>query len=207
MQEDVNKPSIINKSTVVVITVSIVFLLLIIFYHHIDKYISGVLFITFTLLVPITFIVIVFYFVEGMFEIFRNKKPLSLHSYLPTVIALITLTYALFSPWRLDSEKLESDVVLRACYEGTQNQAFIKLRHDKSFEINWTGIFGYNEWFKGTYSQKEDTIYLNYKADKPSRFGDTILNNGNSLITINKIKKDSSQYFVPFYLGYCKGLN
>jgi len=81
------------------------------------------------------------------------------------------------------------------------------MRKDKSFEINWTGVFFYDEWFFGTYSQKGDTIFLKYKTDKPYRFGDTILNNGSSLIPLNKFKKDSSQYFVPFYLGYCKGLN
>ncbi|MGL4599096.1 MAG: hypothetical protein ACRCYO_16370, partial [Bacteroidia bacterium] len=73
--------------------------------------------------------------------IFKNKEYLVLSYSLSICFGLITLTYAIFSPWRLDSERLESDVVLRACFEGTQNQAFIKLRQDNSFELNWTGAF------------------------------------------------------------------
>jgi hypothetical protein len=197
----------VRKQTKITVAVCIFYLLLTIFFHHIDKYSPDALRIVLTLLVPITFIVIIVYFIKGLSTILRNRKQLSLLIFLPTLSSLITLAYTLFSPWRLDSEKLESSVVIRACYEGTQNQAYIKMRKDKSFEINWTGVFFYDEWHFGTYSQKGDTIFLKYKTDKPYGFGDTILNNGSSLITINKFKKDSSQFFLPFYLGYCKGLN
>lgn len=196
-----------NKQIVIVTTVCVIYLSLTIFYHHIDKYLTGVVFIALTLLIPIAFIMMVVYAVKGLSQIIRNRKNLTFKFCIPTIIALTSLTYTIFSPWRLDSEILESKVMLRACYEGTQNQAYIKLRQDKSFELNWTGVFGYDEWFVGTYTQKGDTFYLHYKTEKPYRFGDTILNNGESLITMNKFKKDSSQYFVPFYLGYCKGLN
>lgn len=196
-----------RKQAKITVPVCIVYLLLTIFYHHIDKYSQGAVRIVLTLLIPITFIMMVVYLIKGVIRVFRNRQHLTFATVLPTLISLITLLYTLFSPWRLDSEKLESPVAIRACFEGTQNQAYIKLRKDKTFEINWTGVFFYDEWFLGTYSQKGDTIYLRYKTDKPYRFGDTIVNNGSSLITVNKLKKDSSQYFVPFYLGYCKGLN
>lgn len=196
-----------TRPTKIVMTVCVVYLLLTISYHHIDKYFTGFVFIALTLLIPITFIMLVVYAFKGLIQIYRGRKYLTFKFCLPTLIALTTLAYTLFSPWRLDSEKLESKVLLRACFEGTQNQAYIKLRKDKSFELNWTGVFGYSEWFIGTYTQKADTFYLHYETEKPFRFGDTVLNNGESLMTINKLKKDSTQYFVPFYLGYCKGLN
>lgn len=196
-----------RKQTRIVVIACIVYLILTIFYHHIDKYSPDGLRFVLTLLIPIAFIVIVVYFIKGLISILRNRKHLSFSIFLPILISLTTLAYTLFSPWRLDSDKLESPVVIRACFEGTQNQAYIKIRKDKSFEINWTGVFFYDEWYFGTYSQNGDTIFLKYKTDKPYRFGDTILNNGSSLIPLNKFKKDSSQYFVPFYLGYCKGLN
>ena len=196
-----------TRQIIIVTTVCNVYLLLTIFYHHIDKYLTGVLFFLLFFLIPTTFILMVVYSFKGLVQIFRNRKSLTFKLCLSTLIALTTLSYTIFSPWRLDSEKLESQVSLRACFEGTQNQAFIKFRQDKSFEINWTGVFGYDEWFHGTYTQKADTFYLDYKTKKPFRFGDTIINNGQSLITINKFKEDSTQYFVPFYHGYCKGLN
>ncbi len=197
----------VRKQTRIAATVCIVYLLLTIFYHHIDNYSPHALRIVLTLLIPIAFIVIVVYLIKGLITIWRNRQHLSFSILLPTLISLITLAYTLFSPWRLDSDKLESPVVIRACFEGTQNQAYIKMRKDKSFEINWTGVFFYDEWYFGTYSQNGDPIFLKYKTDKPYCYGDTILNNGSSLIPLNKFKKDNSQYFVPFYLGYCKGLN
>lgn len=196
-----------TRRTLIVTTVCVVYLLLTIFYHHIDKNLTGAVFITLTLLIPTAFIMMVVYAIKGLAQIYRNRQNLSFTFCLPTIIALTTLTYTIFSPWRLDSESLESKVMLRACFEGTQNQAYFKLRQDKSFELNWTGVFGYDEWFIGTYTQKADTFYLHYDTKKPYRFGDTIVNDGESLITINKVMVDSDQYFVPFYLGYCKGLN
>lgn len=196
-----------RKRITIISIVCAVYLLLTIFYHHIDKYLTGVVFITLTLLIPTTFIIMVVHAFKGLIQIYRNRQSLSFKLCLPAIIAFTTLTYTIFSPWRLDSESLESSVLLNACFEGTQNQAFIKFRKDKSFELNWTGVFGYDEWFIGTYTQKADTFYLNYTSKKPYRFGDTIINNGNSLIAINKLKIDSNQYFVPFYLGNCKGLN
>ena len=159
------------------------------------------------LLVAITFVAMLVYFVKGVVQIIRNWRILSFKSVLPTIIVTVTLAYTLLSPLRLDSEALESKVVLRACFEGTLNSAYILFREDNSFELNWIGVLFYDDWFYGTYKQKDDTLLLKYKTEKPYRFGDTLINNGQSLITINKFKVDSNQYFVPFYLGYCKGLN
>lgn len=184
-----------------------IILLLIIFYYHIEKYTTGLIEVFLTLLIPIGFVAISIFLVKGVISILKYRKQLSFYLCLPTLIAALTFSYLLFSPYQLNSEKLSSKVVLRACYEGTQNQAYILFREDKTFEINWTGVFFANYWYYGEYTQKSDTFYLNYKSKKPYRFGDTIINNGQDLITINKKLIDSSQYFVPFYLGYCKGLN
>jgi len=196
-----------SKRTTIVGTICVVYLFLTIFYYHINKHLTGIVFITLTTLIPVAFVMMAVYAIKGLAEIYRNRKYLTFKFCVPAFIAITTLTYTIFSPWRLDSEKLGSKVLLNACFEGTQNQAYIKLREDKSFELNWTGVFLYNEWFTGTYIQKTDTFYLHYETEKPFRFGDTIVNNGESLITINKFRKDSMQYFVPFYLGDCKGLN
>jgi len=187
---------------------SIVFLLLTIFYHHIDKYLTGIVFIILWFLIPITFITMVVYAFKGIIQIIQNRKHLTFRFCLPTIIVLVTLAYTIASPYHLDSEKLESKVILRACFEGTQNQAYILFRQDSSFELNWTGVFFADDWFYGKYTQKGDTFYLDYHTQQPYRFGDTLLHTGKSLITISKInKRDSTIPFVPFYIGYCKGLN
>ena len=133
-----------NKSTrraIIVTTVCIVYLLLTIFYHHIDKYVTGMTFIILTLLIPTTFITIVVHFIKGLIQVFMNRKNLAFKIFPPAIISATTLIYTIFSPYRLDSESLESKIVLRACFEGTQNQATLKFRKNKTFEINWTGVF------------------------------------------------------------------
>jgi hypothetical protein len=197
----------IKRQIIKVILTCIIFLLLIIFYYHIEKYTTGVIEFFLTVLIPVAFVAISVFLVKGVINIFKYRKQLSFAICLPTLIVVFTFSYLFFSPYRLNSEKLCSEVVLRACFEGTQNQAYILFREDQTFELNWTGVFFANNWYYGNYTQNADTFYLNYVSKKPYRFGDTIVNNGQDLITINKKLIDSSQYFVPFYLGYCKGLN
>ncbi|PSR54741.1 hypothetical protein AHMF7605_15120 [Adhaeribacter arboris] len=132
----------IKKRMIITTVICVTYLLLTIFYHHIDKHLTGPVFIILTLLIPTTFVAIVVYTISGIIKVFNNRQNLTLRLCLPTVILLVTLTYTIFSPYRLDSEILESKVAIRACYEGTQNQAYIKFRKDKSFELNWTGVFG-----------------------------------------------------------------
>lgn len=200
--------SSISRRARIATVVCFVYLILTIFYHHIDKYLTGILFTVLFLLIPVTFVFIAVLAFRGVAQIVRNRKHLTLKLCWPAIITLMTLCYTLFSPYRLDSENLESKVVWRACFEGTQNQAFILFRDDNSFELNWTGVFFADEWFYGNYKQNGDTVYLEYHTKQPYRFGDTLLIQGESLTTISKInKRDSTRVFVPFYLGYCKGLN
>ncbi len=128
---------------------------------------------------------------------------------LPTIIALTTLIYTFFSPWQFDSENLESKVEFRACYEGTQNQSYIKFREDKSFEINSTGVFFANSWYTGQWAKSGDTIFMKLDDGNPGFISDTIVILNDYLIPIDKIElADSTKDYRRFYyLGYCKGLN
>jgi hypothetical protein len=120
---------------------------------------------------------------------------------------LTTLTYTVFSPYRLDSENLESVVAFRACYEGTQNQATIKFREDKTFELHWTGVFFANKWWTGKWRQSGDTITLKYDNEIVEQLGDTILISDDYLKPIGNLV--DKKYFVRpmFYLGYCRHEN
>lgn len=196
-----------KKQTIIATSICVVYLLLTIFYHHIDKYLTGAIFIILTLLIPITFLAIVIYMFVGLIRIFRNRRSLTFKLYLPTIITLTTLIYTIFSPYRLDSEKLESEVEIRACYEGTQNQAYIKFRKDNSFELNWTGAFGYDEWWTGQWRKTGDTLLLKYDGDKIKQLGDTVLIAKGYLNPIGH-SVDTAKFHRPmFYLGYCRHEN
>lgn len=141
-------------------------------------------------------------------RVIKNRKTLKLSSFLPIGILLIGILDGMYNPLRVNLENLYGDVTFRACFEGTQNQATFQLREPDKFEIHWTGVFFYDEFFVGTYSKSGDTLLLDYNGKRPSRFGDKILmdDENESLRTI-RTDTDSLEYVVPFYYGYCKGLN
>ena len=196
------------KQTIIISTAFVVYILLSTFYHHIDKYLTGIIFILLTLLIPTTLILILVYVVKGLFEIYRLRKNLTFKFCLPTIIALICTTYIFFCPWQFDSENLESKVEFRACYEGTQNQSYIKFRKDKSFEINSTGVFFSDYWFTGQWRKNGDTIFMKFDKERPRLLSDTIIIKDEYLVTLTELNNDTTKdYSRCYYLGYCKGLN
>jgi hypothetical protein len=196
-----------NRSLIITIIICCVYLLLTIFYHHIEKYLSGVIYMLLAVLIPITFITICLFEIKGIIKIIRNLKNLNLKFCLPTIICSITLLYTIFSPYRIDSENLESEVEYRACYEGTQNQAYILFRKDKTFELNWTGVFGFNEWWTGKWEKKENILTLKYNDKMAEQLGDTILIENGYLNPIGKSFNKKKYPNSMFYLGYCKNKN
>ncbi|WP_341693917.1 hypothetical protein [Flavobacterium calami] len=184
-----------------------IYLLLTIFYHHIDKHLSGVVYIFLTALIPIIFVLIFVFEIKGIVRIIRNRANLNFLFCLPVLICSITILYTFLSPYRLDSEKLESEVDFRACYEGTQNQAYILFRKDKTFELHWTGVFGYNEWWTGKWDVKDNILTLKYDDKQAVQLGDKILISNGYLNPIGKTF-DKKKYPHPmFYLGYCRHEN
>ena len=183
-------------------------LLLVTFYYHIDKHLNGAIFIFLTLLIPIGIIMIFIYFIKGVNVIVTNRSRISLKSTIPTLFYLALLCYFFLSPYRLSSECLESRIVIRACFEGTQNQATLKFRSDKSFELNWTGIFFADMWYLGTWKQDGNVLYLKYDTEKPERLDDTLLIKDGYLHEIDRLSRLSNKANIPmFYLGYCRHEN
>ena len=188
------------------IFICLAFLLLTGFYFHLDKYTAGPIFIILTLCVPILFLLIVIYSLKESVSLLQHRQIFRIINFTPITFYLLTLAYLFFSPHQFSSEQLESPVVMRACFEGTQNQATLKFRENRTFELHWTGIFFANTWYSGNYIQKGDTLVLNYGNEKPIRFGHLIIIKDGELQTV-KTATDSLQNVVHFYLGYCKHLN
>lgn len=109
----------------------------------------------------------------------------------------------MLNPLKINLDKIYGQVVFQACYEGTQNQATFKLRKNGKFNIHWTEVFFYDEFFIGNYTKKGDTIVLDFKAKTPRMLGDTLI------IKDENLYQFKSDTLIPthFYLGYCKGLN
>lgn len=199
-----------KKQIITAIIICSICLLLGFFYYHIDRYTSGPVYVLLlVLLFPILPISIFAYLLKEAVCIVRDRRKRIMRSYIPFAICAITLIYLFFSPYRFSSEVLDNkgEIVLKACYEGTQNQSTLVFREDNTFELHATGAFFSNSWFNGTYKQSADTLFLNYSTEKPKRLGDTLLIKDEQLFTIRNQQVDTTRYFLPFYLGKCKGLN
>lgn len=197
------------RRIIIVTVVCIVYIVVTSLYYHIDKYLTGAVFIFLTLLFPITFIAMFVYTISGLRQIVLNRQNLTFMFCLPTIIALTTIVYSVFSPWQLNSEVWESKVALRACYEGTQNQSYIKFREDKSFEVHSTGVFFADFWDLGYWDKRDDTIFMWFSKNKPKLLSDTIIIHKEYLIPVTEVHLADSlkKYMKYYYLGYCKGLN
>ena len=190
-----------KTKTALLITVS--FLLLFTYYHYIDKHINGFPFVILTILIPILFIVIVVNLLREVISITKYRRSLTLLYFLPSMIYLIVPFIPLPTP-----EQLESKVVLRGCYEGTQNQAYVLFKQDHSFEVHATGVFFYTEWFTGSWKGNKDTISLTYDDNKlNSMLGNKVLIDGGYFKPVSG-SVDTGKHHIPmFYMGYCKGEN
>ena len=176
------------------------------FYHHIDKYLTGVLFVILTLLVPITFISIFVFWIIGLIQVIKNRSHLTLTLCLPTIISTATILLMFLGDYDT-SERFESEVEFRACYEGTQNQAYIKFRKDKTFELNWTGVFFSNTWWTGHWNKKGNIVTLKYDNKILDALGDSLLIENGNLIPLQPLADTSTHYRPIFYLGFCRGEN
>ena len=73
-----------DKRILIVTTVCIIYLSLTIFYYHIDKHLTGIVFIPLTLLIPIAFFMMAFHAIKGLGQIVRNRKNLTFKFYRDT---------------------------------------------------------------------------------------------------------------------------
>jgi hypothetical protein len=195
MKAALNKPAIIRA-----LVITILFVILISCFDYIGRYISGILL---SLFIFAVFITIVGHLIKEIIVIVKNRKTLSFSLFLPGLIYILVPLGGSY----IDFEKIRSNVVLRGCYEGTQNQAYILFREDHTFELNWTGVFFYDEWFTGKWNKKGDTIIMKYDNKIVPQLGDKVIIRNGYFRPVGNLS-DTVKFPIPmFYVGYCKGEN
>ncbi|MBC7536201.1 MAG: hypothetical protein H7258_10955 [Ferruginibacter sp.] len=197
----------LRKELLLAVSFSIIYLLLSIFQFHLDKFLQGI---RIDIIIGILLSILLIMLVIQVFKIISRRKKskgrikLKFVFYLPAIILAGTVIYAII-PFKLDSEKLESKVILRGCYEGGNSKAFIRFRANNNFEIKWKTEADNDEWFTGIYRQNKDTFFLTYYEKIPDKFGSIILNTGQSIKSLDKSQSLENAY-ISFYVGRCKGL-
>jgi len=136
-------------------------------------------------------------------RLIKQRKNLTFKLFVPILIMTVLLLDGMFNPLKVNLDKIFGQVVFRACYEGTQNQATFKLRESGKFDIYWTGVFFFDNFYTGEYVKKGDTILLDFNTEIPRNLSDTLVIDGDY---IYRLKADTL-ISTHFYLGYCKGLN
>lgn len=196
----------VNKNLKFAVSLILLLFILSFFYPVWERTPGGFWLILFNLGILITFIWILVRIVKELILFVRLKKYNSINSYLPLLVLILGSGLLIAVPFDIE-KKLYGDVVFRACYEGTQNQATFKLRENNRFEIHYTGVFFYDSFVTGNYQLINDTLYLDYDKETGTRFGDKVYMDSTSEYLI-PIRKDTlSISRSNFYFGYCKGLN
>ena len=173
-----------------------------------ERYPGGFWNILFFLIITVLFFWILAKITIEIVRLIKRRHELSLKLFLPITILIVFLLDGIYNPLSINLDSIYGQVIFRACYEGTQNQATFKLRADDKFDIHWTGVFFYDEFYTGKFNKVADTLYLDYFGKKPLRFGEKVfMDNERELLVTIRQDNDSLKNVVPFYYGYCKGLN
>ncbi len=91
-------------------------------------------------------------------------------SLLNVVVTVACAFIAFYTPTRGLVNLVRGQPKIVAYYEGTQNQALLTLRQNNSFDIWWTGVFGYDEYFRGDYRQEADSLIFHFSGEPPRKF-------------------------------------
>lgn len=126
-----------------------------------------------------------------------------------SLFSIIILLFAIISIFLLgdfgknkpNKSQLKKEILLKACYEGTQSQSIINFRADSTFDMNITAAFGYNKWWQGRWHQKSDTIRLFYDKEIEEIMEETFKRTDNELIPFPK------KHNRVFSIGPCKHQN
>ena len=102
-------------------------------------------------------------------------------NYFALAIALVFLCIYLL-PFRIVNENtLQSPVKIKARF--LEEKSMVCFRENGRFEVLNTGRFGYIHYFSGIYTQKNDSLFLDFKSEQ-FLLGDTLIINDNILYKV-----------------------
>lgn len=142
----------------------------------------------------------------AIIKLFFNNNFKQIQMYVPIFLIPLVFTAIIYNPLNIDY--FFGKVIYQACYEGTQNQAILKLRANGEFDIHWTGVFGYDEYFLGKFEEKNDTLFFNFKNGTAPRNLENlaIKSKGKGILFFEKNDSELEPSLL-FYEGKCRGLN
>lgn len=121
-----------------------------------------------------------------------------------TVLAIpIIVIVSGFKALTADENTFQSEVKIRACYEGTMSTSRLYLRENGEFEDFDIGFFAYVNYARGTWKMDGDTIKLTIKSGHHNLLRNKLVINDDFLYAV----EEDTIKPIFYYLGQCKGLN
>jgi hypothetical protein len=121
-----------------------------------------------------------------------------------TILAIPTAALiSWFDILSADENTFQSDVKIRACYEGTMNTSTLYLRENGDFEDFNIGFFGYVNYVSGKWKMDGDTIVLTIKSGRHDVLRNKMLMKDDFLYAVGPDTTKRPYY----YIGQCRGLN
>ena len=192
-----------TKTLKISIVISILFIGLIRFRPIWERNPGGFWNVLFFLGIAVLFFWLLTKIIIEFFRILKKRKELSIKIFIPILILIIGITDGIFNPFKIDLDSIYGKTIFHACYEGTMNQAILKLRDNGDFAIQWSGFIYSSEFYTGKYLKNQDTLLLNFKTEIPRDLDDTLIIKDEFIYRL----KNDSLISTHFYLGDCKGLN
>ena len=145
------------------------------------------------LLIAFTLCILV---VVSIYQLVFKRKFNRYYSYLPIFLTTICFADIRYNPLKVNLDNLFGKIIYESCRKGTQSRATFVLRGENSFEIHSTGVFFHEEYLRGKYEQKNDTLELEYEGiGLNNNFGNVaIIKQGNGITILNRESKIINQY-------------
>jgi hypothetical protein len=138
-----------------------------------------------------------------LWKMIKNPEWRGSSNYLTILLIPSLIILSGFDSLTANENTFQSNVKIRACYEGTMNTSRLYLRENGEFEDFNIGFFAHVNYVSGLWRMESDTIVLTFKSGSNMILPDKIIIKDNMLF---KAEPDSL-FILPYYLGHCKGLN
>ena len=149
------------------------------------------------------FICLIVWTITLIWRIIRNLEWRKPANFLTISAIPIAIIISGFDSLTADENTFQSNVKIRACYEGTMNTSRLYLRENGAFEDFNIGFFAHVNYVSGTWEMDGDTIMLKITSGHHNLLKDRMIIKGNFLYAIEQDSIKPTFY----YLGQCKGLN
>lgn len=165
--------------------------------------VGGFIFIIDGLIRLTIFICVTIWTVMLIWRISKNPEWRNTANYLTILAIPAAIIISGIDSLSADENTFQSDVKIRACYEGTMNTSRLYLRENGEFEDYNIGFFAHVNYVSGTWGMEGDTITMTFNSGQHNLLRDRMIIKDNYLY---KVEQDTIKP-TPYYIGHCKGLN